>query len=213
MTVLFVVCHMYFGVDKSEQEKFDFAFHEGLLLVTAFVPVWYHYFRTNVPGPTFRLPKSWWNRFVPALFIFFCMNNYLGLRTAGTVSMFSNLRTEGPRSNHFLLGSNPLKWFGYQDDWVYIVDADPRVSGDYRYQLNADVIVPWIQFCRLVEDVVYDEHRDLYLLVEYHGVEYETHDLSFDTNFTSQFQIPWWQSFFFEFREIYEVGEKQSCTW
>ncbi|KAL7564999.1 hypothetical protein ACA910_011966 [Epithemia clementina (nom. ined.)] len=217
MTILFVTAQMYFGADKSQRHAahvVDYAFYEGLLLVAAFGPVWYHYFfGTNVPGPTIAWPKSCWNRFIPLLFIFFGMNNYLGLRTAGTVSMFSNLRTEGPRSNHLLLGANPLKLFDYQEDVVYILDADPRVSEDYRYQMNPNVRVPWIQFCRIVDEAIRDQHHELYVWVEHNGVQYETYDLSYDTNFTDQFQIPWWQRFFLEFREIYDEGEKQICTW
>lgn len=52
---------------------------------------------------------------------------YLGLRTAGTFSMFSNLRTEGPRSNHLLLATNPLKRWGYQEDVVWILNLSPEV--------------------------------------------------------------------------------------
>ena len=219
----FVAAHLVMGVEKQidaeryentgEEEVDYYGIYEGAILVLAFTPIWYQYFRSSVPGPTFSIPTSWWNRLVPALFVFFCMNNYLGLRTAGTVSMFSNLRTEGPRSNHYLLGSNPLKFFDYQDDLVYILEADERVSERYRYQMNAGVIVPWIQFCRNVEDVVWEEHEDLYAKIEYQGEMYETYDMSFDTNFTSHFKIPWWQSFLLEFREIYEPDQKQECTW
>ena len=52
----------------------------------------------------------------------------LGLRTAGNFSMFSNLRTEGDTSNHLLLGGNPLKVWGYQEDIVWIVDIDDRAG-------------------------------------------------------------------------------------
>lgn len=62
----------------------------------------------------------------PILILLFGMTPYLGLRTAGNFSMFSNLRTEGKTSNHLLLGSNPLKFWGYQEDVVHIIDIDDR---------------------------------------------------------------------------------------
>ena len=43
---------------------------------------------------------------------------YLGFRTAGNFTMFSNLRTEGTRSNYLLLARDPLKIGGYQANVV-----------------------------------------------------------------------------------------------
>lgn len=49
---------------------------------------------------------------------------YLGLRTAGTFSMFSNLHTEGNVSDHILLRSNPIEVWGYQEDVVTFIEID-----------------------------------------------------------------------------------------
>jgi len=66
------------------------------------------------------------------------MTSYLGLRTAGNFSMFSNLRTEGPGSNHLLLGANPLKRGHYQEDAVHILAIDDeRARIGHRYQTGA----------------------------------------------------------------------------
>ena len=187
---------------------------EGLLLIMAFIPVWIPYFRTKIStNATVCPPRQWWNRAMALVFVFFCMNNYLGLRTTGTASMFSNLRTEGNSSNHFLLASNPIKVFDYQEDLVFVVDADERIWELYRYQFNPAVWLPWIQFCRNVEQAIADQHPQVYLKVHYQGLDYETHDLSFDRNFTAHFTIPWWQSKYFEFREILEPDQKQECFW
>jgi hypothetical protein len=62
----------------------------------------------------------------PVLLLLHGLTSYLGLRTAGNFSMFSNLRTEGARSNHLLLGGNPLKLWGYQEDVVRFIRIDDR---------------------------------------------------------------------------------------
>jgi hypothetical protein len=75
------------------------------------------------------------------------MSNYLGLRTAGTFSMFSNLKTEGARSNHLLLSSNPLKFWNFQDDIVYINEAAMYMGTiDNRQTIVKDVGYPLVEF-------------------------------------------------------------------
>ena len=66
-----------------------------------------------------------------ALLIFQGSQNYLGLSTAGTFSMFSNLKTEGGSSNHLILKNNPLEIFDFQKDLIYIENISPPY-----YQLN-----------------------------------------------------------------------------
>ena len=77
-------------------------------------------------GVKIWFPKSIWSVSAISLFVVFVMSPYLGLRTAGCLTMFSNLRTEGQTSNHLLLRNNPFKFFNYQEDHIYIVDIDER---------------------------------------------------------------------------------------
>ena len=58
---------------------------------------------------------------MPLLLIFNGFNPYLGLKTETSFSMFSNLQTEGPYSNHLFMPTPKIA--GYQDDLVYIVDT------------------------------------------------------------------------------------------
>ena len=75
------------------------------------------------------------------------LTGYLGLRTAGNFTMFSNLRTEGPRSNHLLLGSNPLKVWGYQEDVVRFTAFDDRlVPPSYKGQSLVGQELPVVEF-------------------------------------------------------------------
>lgn len=81
-----------------------------------------------------RLTPAWLYA-LPVLLVLHGLTGYVGLRTAGNFTMFSNLRTEGPRANHLLLGSNPLKVWGYQEDVVHFTAFDNRlVPPSYKGQ-------------------------------------------------------------------------------
>src|SRR4030095_15122896 len=67
-----------------------------------------------------RTPR--WLLLFPLVLALHGLTSYLGLRTAGNFTMFSNLRTEGTSSNHLLLGSNPIKVWGYQEDVVRFME-------------------------------------------------------------------------------------------
>lgn len=64
-----------------------------------------------------------WLNIVSLLFFLNCAAPYLGLKTAQTMNMFSNLRLEGGISNHLLLSGSPGP-FGYLQDLVTITDAE-----------------------------------------------------------------------------------------
>lgn len=90
-----------------------------------------------------------------ALLLAFATSNYLGLRTAGTFTMFSNLRTEGAASNHWILAGNPLKAFGYQDDLVEVLAFPDAVPAIWRGMVRAGNSaggqrIPLVQFRSLM---------------------------------------------------------------
>ncbi len=66
-----------------------------------------------------------WLNVVGIVFFVSCALPYLGLKTAQTINMFSNLRLEGGVNNHLIMRARPMP-FGYLDDLVEITEA----SGD-----------------------------------------------------------------------------------
>ena len=93
-----------------------------------------------------RLTPRWLYLF-PVFVALHGLTSYLGLRTAGNFTMFSNLRTEGPRSNHLLLGSNPVKMWGYQEDVVRFTRFDDRlVPPGYAGQSLVGRELPVVEF-------------------------------------------------------------------
>jgi hypothetical protein len=79
------------------------------------------------PSPSMPSPGPLW--LAPALLAVFASSNYLGLRTAGTFSMFSNLRTERGQGNHLLVpADHPLVLGRFQHDVVWIEALEARAS-------------------------------------------------------------------------------------
>lgn len=183
---------------------------EGMALILGFTPLWFTYFRFRGLGPVMHAPRYLLHWALLAFIVFFCMNNYLGLRTAGTLSMFSNLVTETERSNHLLLGSNPLKVFGFQDDTVEVLRVDRRIRGRYRDALLAGNRIPRVEFARILDRLRKKKRRGLYLWVAYRGQVWSTTDVVRDTEF--DFDVPWWQKKLMKFRAI-PPERPRECMW
>jgi hypothetical protein len=83
----------------------------------------------------------------PVLLVLWGMTSYLGLRTAGNFSMFSNLRTEGVDSNHILLGGNPLKIWDYQEDAITLLVLAPEHRSS---TLQEQFRLPMVEFRKAI---------------------------------------------------------------
>jgi hypothetical protein len=161
-------------------------------------------------GVKMRRPKSFLSWLALGFFAFFAMNSYLGLRTSGTLTMFSNLRTEGQYSNHLLLRNNPLKIFPYQDDVVTVLDLDKRFEHD---RFSKDYSYAKVNFQREMQRKSWLEDENLYLKVSYRGEIYETENLNEDPLFDIFRQKESWLSRkYLDFRDIAPY-QHQDCAW
>lgn len=163
------------------------------------------------PGVPLRFATTPRGLFVfPVLLLVHGMTGYLGLRTAGNFSMFSNLRTEGARSNHLLLGSNPLKIWGYQEDVVHFVDAfHEQVPIGYNYQPLQDRQLPVVEFRKLISWWT-RAGRTVPLVFDYGGVRHQSNDIVNDPEWRSR---GWdWEMRLMDFRVIQPEGPNR-CRW
>lgn len=94
-----------------------------LVYVIVSIPVWKAIWRygrqyegRNETSIRSRLP--WAYHFFPFLVVFVGMMPFLGLKTQGGISMFSNLRTEGGASNHLIVPDGAFEFFHFQRDLV-----------------------------------------------------------------------------------------------
>lgn len=148
---------------------------------------------------------------VPILLVFIGLTPYLGLRTAGNFSMFSNLRTEGESSNHLLLGSNPIKLWGYQEDVVWILDIDDR-HGDVIYHYDGSprgYALPVVEFRKWIHE--WDRAGyTVPMTYAYDGYRYSTDDIVTDPAWRTDDLSP--EMYLMDFRYI-QPGQPNYCRW
>jgi len=139
--------------------------------------------------------------FLVLLFLY-GMTPYLGLRTAGNFTMFSNLRTEGTFSNHLLLRSNPIKVWGYQEDVVRFMDMRDA-SGLKENSL------PIVEFRKAIYDWT-KAGQTVPLELEYRGEIYSTEDIVKDPVWRTEKRN--WEMMLLDFRVIQPEGPNL-CRW
>jgi hypothetical protein len=213
-----IIAFSLFKLRGDEDDEHIFKGEEAAMVFLAYGIHWMNIFRMNglKDGITISKPKSVFSMLPIGFFIFFTFNQYLGLRTTGTLTMFSNLRTEGHygTSNHILLRSNPIKFFGYQEDVVKILEIDEDIDQedwDYRKGYSYQRLV----FSRDVKRgrPYKDDDESIYLKVLYKGKIYETSDLHNDPTFDVFRQEESWLSRkYFDFRDI-QPTDHQECVW
>lgn len=166
-------------------------------------PVW-----GGVPITAARTPA--WLFVFPVLLVIHGFTSYLGLRTAGNFSMFSNLRTEGPVSNHLLLSGNPLKLWGYQEDVVrFIAIDDERAEIGFKYQPLQGNALPVVEFRKLIRKWT-RAGMSVPMTIEYWGQVYRTDDITRDPHW--RFQGTDWEMRLLDFRVI-QGGGANGCRW
>ena len=146
------------------------------------------------------------------LLLLFGITPYLGLRTAGTFSMFSNLRTEGTTSNHFLLGNNSLKIWNHQEDVVKFIEIDDdRAKIGHQYKPLKGHWLPVVEFKKLI----YQWTKARYTVpmkFDYRGQIYDTKDITQDPNWLTPTRT--WEMKLMDFRVIQPEGDTPNqCRW
>ena len=137
--------------------------------------------------------------------------SYVGLRTAGNFSMFSNLRTEGKRSNHLLLRSNPLKIWNFQEDIVRITEIDQTVGKPIHHfkQLQTGYQLPVVEFRKWIYTWT-QAGLVVPLTFEYRGETYSTKDVTSDPAWRTDRRT--WAMVLMDFRVIQPEGPN-GCRW
>jgi hypothetical protein len=138
------------------------------------------------------------------------LTGYVGLRTAGNFTMFSNLRTEGARSNHLILADNRLKRWDYQEDAVHFTRFDDRlVPPSYRGQHLAGMELPVVEFRKWIYQWT-AEGRRVPLEFAYAGEVYRTPDIVEDPVWRTPARS--WAMRLLDFRVIQPEGPNR-CRW
>ena len=91
-----------------------------------------------------------WLLVFPLVLALHGLTSYLGLRTAGNFTMFSNLRTEGGISNHLFMPRRLVSLADYQEDLVEILETDDVDFAEYREQ---QLLLPYFEFRRMMSGI------------------------------------------------------------
>lgn len=161
----------------------------------------------GVPMWTPRVPR--WAVALPLVVLFIGVNPYLGLRTAGTYTMFSNLQIQGDTSNHLLLGSNPFAIWGLQDDAVHVIDIDGRHTGDPDRDLTRTYL-PRLEFEKRIVEWRRRGLEGLGVTFEYDGRTYRSDDVVRDNPFDVDGYRP--VHYLVDFGQVQESGPVP-CRW
>jgi hypothetical protein len=156
--------------------------------------------------------KSLRNQFAVLILFLFGFQNYLGLATAGTFSMFSNLETEGGKSNHILLRSNPFEIFPYQKELVEIVQFNPPIYDfSSKFRNLQGKRVPKLVFEEFLRNINRSGLKTFDAHIIYQGRSYKVRNIHRDPRWiTSSKPLA---SYFLNFRPIIENENEKTCMW
>ena len=101
------------------------------------------------------IPVIFW--VIPALLIFDGINPYLGLKTDTAFAMYSNLRSEGAITNHFIW-RHPLALANYQEDLVQVLDSNDRLL---QFFAGRGLPVPFFDLRRRISFLVREGTRNI----------------------------------------------------
>ena len=156
------------------------------------------------------VPK--WGYALPVILLLYTNTSYLGLRTAGNTTMFSNLRTEGNRSNHMFM-PKWLQVFDYQNNLYEILDVADEVAHWYRGMPSQGIIMTEFELARMV-----GEWRDKEIIAPMNVLNLQTGKAEFyeDISWSKVWREKepnWLMRKSMLFREIQPFHEKNRCRW
>jgi hypothetical protein len=166
---------------------------------------------------------------IPVIALVNGATSYLGLKTVANYSMFSNLRTEGGQTNHFLVPAGRFFLSGYQDDLVRVESVDRvtpaklpllvQLAGGQRWvRRNSrwlreilDSRVPFVEVRRTLQlwrDIGITRVSIAY---ERNGQRHETGDAFSDPELMRP--LSFWERRLMAFRAVQDDGQESECRW
>lgn len=139
---------------------------------------------------------------LPLLVLANGMSPYLGLKTETAFAMYSNLRTEGGKSNHLLIGQ-PLALADYQLDLVEVVASSDPTLANLAAQGR---LIPFMQLQRRIAEAKAAGGQDITLTYRHHGREQTVDNAEHDPNLAAP--LGYLERKFLAFRYILREDER-----
>jgi hypothetical protein len=214
-----VIGGAYTGIYTHIAPLFNKFFVTGMLFnLAALVFIWpilYTLFSPSPPEwggvPVLNRDMPKFLYLFPVLLVLYALTPYFGLRTAGNFTMYSNLRTEGSTSNHLLLGSNPIKFWEYQEDVVRIIEIDDDAGEAIHHydRFRSGLLLPVVEFRKWIYRWT-QAGAEVPLEFEYRGKIYSTKDIVNDPEWRTDERT--WEMVLMDFRGVQPSGPKE-CSW
>ena len=181
---------------------FERTHYQGLFLLVGVFPLAYLFVRSLKDKKSkyfWKTQKSLlsgvkWKALVPAvLIVVFALSPYMGLRSKGTFTMFSNLKVEGGSNNHILIPQWDLFPFLKNIVWIKRLDGQQGPSYglneiDFRRQVMVDYEERWLK-----------QKKPLSVVIDYQGKEYIYKNVFVEDLWIQE--LPWY-IYFLDFRSI-----------
>lgn len=153
-----------------------------------------------------------WGYALPLILLFYTNTSYLGLRTAGNTTMFSNLRTEGGHGNHMFI-PDWMQIFDFQKSLYQILEVPPEQAFWYRGMPSEGGIMTEFELGRMV-----GEWRDKGLVVpmkilKINEREARSYDDITQSSEWKERQPGWLLRKTMLFRQIQPFHEQNRCRW
>jgi hypothetical protein len=142
---------------------------------------------------------------IPIIFFFNGLCPYLGIKTHHSFLMYSNLRVEGGRDNHFFIPAN-TKLTNLVSDLVTVKDSD--IEPLEKYKNNSELALTYFEFRRIVSS-----HTSQHFFVKFNrGAEYHELDVKDGVSNYPELTtpLPWLQRKFLYFKPV-SLGKYCPC--
>lgn len=139
--------------------------------------------------------------------IFWGGQAYLGLSNAGNLTMFSNLKTEKSRSNHYLFDTKKTKIWSFEEDLVTMIQVPENLKWQQSIPMDSLSQLPLIEFKTQANRWVEEYDYPLELTIKYNGELIHIKNLK-DSEFSN---VEWWYHYIY-FRKLPKKGSNE-CLW
>ncbi len=176
----------------------------------------------------YHLCKTWWEREkdvlaplhlkkIPLVFLIFpllaavnALGPYLGFKNSQALTMYSNLVTEGPTSNHFIIPKGAIQIFDFGDDLVQVESSNHFAF--YR-MIQYQMPIPFLEVRRIVQDLTREGFNDIGLTYWRQGEKVVVSQAEKDPLLTAP--LTWYERKFFYYatnRQLSQKGDNK-CGW
>lgn len=138
------------------------------------------------------------------------LSPYLGWKTGNSFNMFSNLITEGGRSNHLLIPKGLFQLWDYQDDLVVVTGANHPA---FHQMVLHGTPIPLAEVQRRVDLLSSNGERGIRLAYVRGGKTFESENAEQDPQLSGR--LPWYRRKFSIFKENLHLvpSQHRKCSW